>query len=174
MEQTPAPTLFFEVQQFRNHWFWLLLLLSPAVYFLSVLIYQLYSGQLYGEHPVSNFELGILFLAYSILAYYALNYVKLMTIINKNKIWYGWNLPNDQLNEINISDIKHCEVIQYSFVGFGYRLSFKYGVVYNVWGNKGLLIEKKNGKKVLLGTNNSKQLNEAIKQLTETTTIKEK
>lgn len=165
MEQTPAPTLFFEVQQFRNHWFWLLILLSPAIYFLSVLSYQLYSGQAYGDRPVSNLELGVLLLTYGILAYYALNYVKLTTVINKNKIWYGWNLPNDQLNCILINDIKSCEIIQYTFVGFGYRLSFKYGVVYNVWGKTGLLIHKKNGKKVLIGTNNAKQLKEAIQQL---------
>jgi hypothetical protein len=165
MQKETAPTLFFETQQFRNHFFWLILLLAPVIYFLSLLIYQIKTGELVGDHPSSNLEIGFLLFSYSLLAYYALNYVKLLTIINKDKIWYGWNLPTDQLNCIEVAEIKSCEIIHYSFVGFGYRLSFKYGVVYNVWGNKGLLIEKKNGKKVLIGTQNSKQLKETIEQL---------
>lgn len=56
------------------------------------------------------------------------------------------------------SEIEKFEIISYSFVGFGIRLSTKYGTVYNVRGNKGLQIHLKNGKKILIGTQKAQAL----------------
>ncbi|MEI6020846.1 MAG: hypothetical protein WCR21_06930 [Bacteroidota bacterium] len=165
MAHKTASTIFFEIQQFRNHWFWQLLLLAPFSYFCGVLAYQLYSGKFVGDHPASNFDLALLLLFYGSIAYFALFYVKLTTVISAEKISYGWNLPSAQLNEIKVEDIQSCELVTYHFVGYGYRFSLKYGRVYNVWGNKGLLIIMKNGKKIMLGTNSTKHLKSAINQI---------
>ena len=160
-----APTIFFEEQQLKKHWLWLVVLLAPFCFLAYTLLYQLYTGKLIGDHPSSNINISVLLLFYGVMVYFALFYVKLSTIISSDKICYGWNLPTNQLKEIRIADIKSCSLITYHFVGYGYRLSFKYGQVYNVWGNKGLFIVKKNGKKILLGTNSAKQLEEALKKI---------
>ncbi|MEJ7679685.1 MAG: hypothetical protein WKG06_17860 [Segetibacter sp.] len=86
------------------------------------------------------------------------------TIINADGISYGWNIPASELNSIKWSDIEACKMIEYKFVGFGYRIRREYGIVYNANGNKGLRINKKNGRKILLGTSKPEQAETAIKK----------
>jgi len=54
--------------------------------------------------------------------------------------------------------IQTAEVITYGFVGYGIRISFKYGMVYNVKGNKGLALHLKNGQKLVIGTQKPEEL----------------
>ncbi len=61
-------------------------------------------------------------------------------------------------------EVRSAEIIQYGFVGYGIRLSFEYGVVYNAKGNKGLQILKKSGDKVLIGTQHPDDLNSAVQK----------
>jgi len=62
-------------------------------------------------------------------------------------------------------EIAEAEIIKYSFVGYGWRLSFKYGKVYNVKGNKGLRLKLKNNKKLVIGTQQKKQLQKALDEV---------
>ncbi len=57
-------------------------------------------------------------------------------------------------------EIERIEPVTYGFVGYGLRLSLKYGTVYNVKGNKGLSIYLKNGRRYLIGT----QLQDSMRQ----------
>ncbi|MGB5272717.1 MAG: hypothetical protein WBN39_01570, partial [Flavobacteriaceae bacterium] len=59
-------------------------------------------------------------------------------------------------------DIDKAEIIKYRFVGFGIRLSFKYGTVYNIKGNLGMALHLKDGKKYLIGTQKPEELQKAI------------
>lgn len=61
-------------------------------------------------------------------------------------------------------EVASAEIIQYGFVGYGIRLSFRYGTVYNAQGNRGLQIVKKNGSKILLGTQRPAELKAAVDQ----------
>lgn len=68
---------------------------------------------------------------------------------------------------IKWEDIKSVKTVNYGFVGgWGIRFSTKYGTVYNTKGNKGMLVELKNGKKVCIGTQKKNELNEIIGSLT--------
>jgi len=60
--------------------------------------------------------------------------------------------------------IASAEIIQYGFVGYGIRLSFRYGTVYNAKGNQGLQIVKKNGSKILIGTQRPHELRAAVEK----------
>lgn len=60
--------------------------------------------------------------------------------------------------------IESAELIKYGFVGYGIRFSIRHGTVYNAKGNRGLQIVKKNGGKVLLGTQRPEELLAAVKQ----------
>ena len=64
-----------------------------------------------------------------------------------------------------MKDIEEAELIKYGFVGYGIRLSIKYGSVYNVKGDKGLRITLKNGKKYLIGTQTPDNLKGVVKKL---------
>jgi hypothetical protein len=62
-------------------------------------------------------------------------------------------------------DIKQVEPVSYGFVGYGLRLSLKYGIVYNARGNKGLAIYLKNGRKYLIGTQVQDRMIQTITEL---------
>src|SRR5689334_19348507 len=120
-------TLFKEVQHFRGNLLWTVLLFLPIVVFLTVLVWQLYTGKPVGDHPISNTGLIIITVCMLVPIIWAERTVKLTTIVDEEKISYGWNMPTGDLNELRFEDIKEWSVIKYTFVGYGYRLSIKYG-----------------------------------------------
>lgn len=65
---------------------------------------------------------------------------------------------------IPCEQIESAEIIRYGFVGYGIRFSIRHGTVYNAKGNRGLQIAKKNGSKILLGTQRPEELLAAVKQ----------
>jgi hypothetical protein len=160
-----AKILFQEVQHFRGNPLWTVLLSIPVILFLSVLGYQVITGETVGEHPMSNTSLVLLSLFVLVPSLWASRRVKLTTIIDEEKIRYGWNMPTDELNEIRLEDIKEWSVIRYGFVGYGYRTSRKYGTIHNLSGSKGLQIETRSGEKVLIGTHQADKLSSVIQQI---------
>lgn len=157
-----ANIVFIEEQKFRHNLLWTGVLLVPIMAIILVLGYQLISGKPAGNDPMSNLSLFILLIAYSIPVVFIIYYVRLTTIISDETILYGWNIPTQELNSIRLSEIYSCSVIEYKFVGWGYRLTRLYGTVYNVDGNKGLQIVKKSGAKVLIGTHHAEELQKKI------------
>src|SRR5690349_9993672 len=132
-----AKILFQEVQYFRQSPLWGLLLFLPPTAFTIILIYQLVTGEKVGDRPMSNVSLAVLSVVLFVIITWAYKTVKLTTIIDEEKIAYGWNMPTGELNEIKLSEIKEWSLIKYSFVGYGYHISVKYGSVHNLSGNKG-------------------------------------
>jgi len=152
---------FKEEQRFSGNALWVTVLFLPVL-MLVVLFYQLYSGKLVGDYPMSNTSITILSIIYFVPAILTFFFVKLTLVIDDEKIMYGWNVPNKELNEINFSEISSCGIIHYDFVGYGYRLSEQYGTVYNVSGSRGLQVIKKSGEKILIGTHRPDELKTAI------------
>jgi hypothetical protein len=159
-----AQILFSEVQHFRGNPLWTILLSLPVLIFVSVLSYQLFTGEPVGTNPMSNLSLTILSLLVLIPASWAWLRVKLTTIIDEEKIAYGWNMPTAELNEIRLQDIKEWSVISYSFVGYGFRLSRKYGSIHNLSGSKGLQIITRSGERILIGTHQAEKLKDVLQK----------
>ncbi len=67
---------------------------------------------------------------------------------------------------IKWSEIKKAEVVNYGFVGWGIRLSFKYGIVYNIKGNRGLAIELRDGKRFVICTQKEAEHTGIVKKCT--------
>jgi hypothetical protein len=157
--------LFKEVQYFRQNPVWTILLMIPIAVFGSILVYQLATGTGVGERPWTNTSLAILGIGILIPSLLAALRIKLTTIIDEDKIAFGWNMPTPELIEIKLSDIKEWSVIKHDFVGYGYRKSEKYGTVHNLIGNRGLFIVTKNGEKVLIGTHRLRDLKTLMESL---------
>ena len=160
-----AVILFKEVQYFRQNPLWVLLLMIPITVFGSILIYQLATGTGIGERPWTNTSLAVLSAGVLIPSLLALLRIKLTTIIDDEKIRFGWNMPTPELNEIRFSDIREWSVIKYDFVGYGYRVSEKYGTVHNLSGNRGIFIVTKSGEKVLIGTHRLRELRDVMEKI---------
>jgi hypothetical protein len=146
-----AQIQFKEVQKVTSIWMWALALFAPVL-FTIILIYQLVTDELVGNNPISNVALVFVIFGFGVAAVLFLTRIKLTTIIDTDKISYGFNFPSSNLNHINVSDIKECYLVRYNFVGFGYHISKKYGVVYNISGRNGIQIVKNSGEKILIGT----------------------
>jgi len=155
----------FEETQRLNHWLIWTVTLGILFFFVSVLVYQLMSGNQFGDKPAPNGLLICVIFILLIPSVLLLRYAILTVRFDDTTIYYGWNLPTNELNRVNFSEIASCEIITYRFVGYGYRLSLKYGVVYNTSGNKGLWIITKTGEKILLGTHKAAEMAEALNKL---------
>ncbi|MBL7932836.1 MAG: hypothetical protein JNL60_13085 [Bacteroidia bacterium] len=158
-------TLYTEEQKIRQNLLWLIFLITPTFFFWVILLYQLSTGKLVGDRPLSNVPLSIITVIYTTCSLWSLFSIKLTTIIDETKLAYGWNIPTAELNEIPLGAIKEMNIVKYRFVGYGYRISRQYGTVYNVGGNKGLQIVLKSGEKILIGTGQEEQLEEIIARL---------
>jgi len=150
---------FTEKQRFTQWWFWAILLAIGSIFIYGI-YKQVILGTTFGDKPMSNVGLLISTLAYLILTLFFLS-LKLVTKIDERGIRYYF-FPFIK-KEVKWTEIKKAEVLTYDFVGWGIRLSSKYGNVYNIKGNKGLAIELINGEKILIGTQKQEEIKGHIK-----------
>ncbi len=145
---------------------------SPLIYlliapFVLLIVYglfkQIYLGEPFGDKPASDTSLVLILILLIgvLLLFWAMQLqttiteksiqIRFVPFVNKTILW---------------KDVKSAEVLQYGFVGgWGIRLGTKYGTVYNISGNKGLAMELKSGKKILVGTQKEEELKKVIRQL---------
>ncbi|MRS59995.1 hypothetical protein [Larkinella terrae] len=139
-------------------WLWLLLIGVAGIWVWGI-IQQMIVGQPFGDKPVSNAGLVISSLIpFGLIAFLGL--ASLKTTVTSTKIAIRYTpFINVQIDR---NDVLKAEIITYNFVGYGIRYSNQYGTVYNAKGNSGLLIYKKTGSKLLIGTQKPKELRQVI------------
>jgi hypothetical protein len=142
--------IFQETQKFKQRWIYFSLFI-PVLILLVVIINQLAVGKKL-EDNIGIYTLLFTSLILSLLLVLLFYIIELKTLVDENGISIQFK-PLMQ-SHINWSEIKKLD----EFVGYGIRMSLKYYRVYNISGNKGLLIELKNGKKIVVGTQNEKEL----------------
>jgi hypothetical protein len=151
---------FQEVQRFTQWWFWLILLGIGGVAVYGI-YKQLILGEPFGDNPMSNPGLiAFSALIFGTIAFFL--FVNLKTEIDDKEIRIAF-IPFTK-KTISWKDVKKAEIVNYGFVGYGVRMSSKYGTVYNTKGNKGLAIELNNGRKFLVGSQKVDELNDIIKR----------
>ena len=153
--------LYKEEQHFRRNLLWLVFLLLPLVILILLFCQNQFHWHIF-RNPLPGVSILILAIFYIIPMVVVLYKIKLTTIVKNDRILYGWNIPGSDLNEILISDVKEFQILEYKFVGYGYRISNKYGTVYNVAGNKGLLVTTHQGNKLLIGTSRPEELKNIV------------
>ncbi len=160
---------FHEEQQFRQPWVWLLLLavtVCIAGVFAHGIYTQLYLGQTWGDRPMSNTALVIsatfsfLFSAGITLLFCKL---KLTTEVGPNGIYIRFFPLTSR--KISFDSITSCKARTYrpirEYGGWGIRFSRK-GRAYNVSGNRGVQLEFKQGRSLLIGSQKAEELAHAI------------
>jgi hypothetical protein len=165
-QENPQEIVYREEQRFTQWFIWVFLigLCSIPVYGI---IQQVILDKTIGSKPMSDTGLFI-FLLFSLGFCYFFRILKLQTTVTREHIWI--RLSPLAKKKILWKDVAKAEIVQYSpWIGYGLRLSPSYGTVYNIKGNKGLLLVLRNGKKVMVGTQRSRELEEvsrmAVKSL---------
>jgi hypothetical protein len=166
-----------EVQKVRNIWIWGLFALLSIIFFCSFfeqIILQRPSGDVISP----NWSLAIMGLFPFSILFFILS-IKLAIKINKIGISFRFSPFHLRYKELNWSEIDKIYMRKYNpiseFGGWGIRtLSFRKNIAYNISGNTGLQIELKNGKRILLGTQNGDELEQVIDKYNQNLFSKEK
>lgn len=150
---------FHEVQKFKQWWLWILIVGVALVPFIG-LYKQVIIGEEFGNSPMSNLGLAIFAIAMLLLVLF-FRMLTLKTDINKYEINFSF-YPFVK-KKVKWEDVINAKMINYGFVGYGIRLANK-RVIYNTGGRFGLLVELKNGKSFVLGTQKEKELEDFLQK----------
>ena len=137
-------------------YFIFILLVCIMGLFLYADIQQIVFGKPFGDKPAPNLVL-IVFTLFISSIIFLLFRAKLETRINKEGVFFKWVPFQTGYTMYKWSNIDKAEIISYSFVGYGFRLT-PYGTVHTVGGNKGLQLILKSGRKVVIGTQKSGEI----------------
>ena len=150
-------------QKFTPVWI-LILLIFVILFFIYRTYQQLFLNILLGDSPMTNSGL-IFFLVFLLILLCFFWILSLNICIDNSKLHIQFYPIHKKT--ISRKNIKSIEFIKYNGtkIGFGIRLSLKYGTIYRVKGNKGLFLSLKNDEKILIGVNNENQLKQFLKIL---------
>lgn len=159
--------VFNESQRFTQWW---LQLINIAV--LGLLVYAVYQwfvlSEAFGNVSSDDYIGQIVFVAL-ILGSILLIYVfRLTTTIDEIGIHYQFTPINFSKKTIRWNELEKCYVRTYNSIkeygGWGYRSSFGKKKAINIKGNKGIQLEFKDGKKLLLGTQKDQEAQQVIER----------
>lgn len=163
-----ANHVFKETQKFNQPWIWVILLsahLSVHIWGVRDLVNEYSKGNDWWTSE--TFIAGLIGLVLLNLLLVIFLLLKLETRIDRTGIHFRYPPIINSWRKIPLSEIQSVQVINYSpwtYGGWGIRYSWN-GWAYNVRGNKGIIIKKKNGKQLLIGTQRSQEAQEVINQL---------
>ena len=156
---------FKETQRLNQVWVWLILgLVNLAL--IWMLITQLVLGQPVGDNPAPDGFL-ILVVAVGIFMSGVVISMRLETEINEQGIHYRFfplirtfkSISFDELQEPSVR--KYRPIVEYG--GWGFRIGLRgTGKALNMSGNQGLQLVFKDGKRLLIGTQEPEALREAL------------
>ncbi len=151
--------LYKESQRFTQWWVWLFLLGISALPVYGI-IQQLVFKEPWGDNPMPDWGLILFALGTAAMVYF-IYAIHLKTWIHPDGVRVSFP-PFFRNKHFPFKDMVSAQVVTYGFVGYGLRISLKYGTVYNIKGNKGLAIVMKNGKKFMIGTQHPVQVAEIV------------
>lgn len=134
----------------------MVILIAPVL-FLLYSIYQWYFRNAAVGNVGPDDSVGQLIVLVCVLPILILFYLfRLQTEIDESGIQYQFLPFHSSAKKIAWSDIENCYVRTYKpileYGGWGFKTSLGHGKAFNVKGNKGIQIELKSGKKLLIGT----------------------
>ena len=163
-ETDGATLLFREVQQFRQPWIWMVLIVTSLTAFWAAV-----SPFLLDSHWQERWILHIILILFGLIFGLGLPWVfyltKLTTEIRSDGLFISFYPLLFSQIKIPFENIQSCVAIQYKplrdYGGWGVR-SVPKATVYNVSGDRAIQIELVNGSKILIGSGNAENLSRTI------------
>jgi len=151
---TNNSSIYREVQKFNQFWVWVLVLLPAAMAWYGA-IEQLVYSRPYGDNPTSNQGMLVIWFAFGLLLPLFIMSIRLIIDVRNDGIYVKFFPIHLSFKYYSFETIGSYSVITYrpilDYGGWGIRYSSK-GKAYNIRGNRGLLFEFKNGKHLMLGS----------------------
>ena len=166
--------LYTEEQRFKQWWLWLILVVAAIVSTVPI-IYGIYSLEVlekpWGNKP-ANAEVLMIILFFDIIVMggiiLMIYKMRLILEIRSDGIYFRYPPLSGKWKYIKMEDIERFEVIAYNPVfeygGWGIKGSSR-NKAFNVSGNTGLRLYLKNGKKVLIGTQQKRAIEYVMEKM---------
>lgn len=149
---------FKEEQRFNQAWVWVIAIVPVIMVIAEFSIIFTQKDKV----ETSDLITMAIVLLVLLLTLFWLKKMRLVTSININEICFHYKALMRKPKVIDWNDIISTEVVKYDplmeYGGWGIKYSFKRGWCYNVAGDYGLRIKLKNGKSILLGTQQPDEL----------------
>ncbi len=158
--------LYSEKQKFTQVWLIFILIIPVAIAIWGI-VQQVIMGVPFGNNPAPDLALVLIFVFMAALAMLFLS-MNLQTSIDKTGISYRFFPFHTKSKLIKWTEVDKVYVRKYKpiaeYGGWGIRFG-KNGKALNTSGNKGMQIEFRNGKKLLIGTQRPEELQKVLFQL---------
>lgn len=163
-EEPEGNYIFQEQQKLRQWYVWLILLfvLSLAIAFIINSIIN-YMNSTPGA--ASFIVLGALILLISLFFLISTAGSKLNVIATEDSLYFQWIPLNNRYNKVFWQNVQSIRMIDYKSMGYGMRISEKYGSIYNAFGGYAINIITRGGNQFLIGTAKPKELEEILIKL---------
>ena len=157
--------LYREQQRFKQFWLWTIILGAAAIFWAGF-VYQVLMGGQFGNRPVSDVQLAVLFALMGIGMPLFFYNIKLTTEIRPGLIEVRLWPFHVRAVVIHLHLVRDYEKVIYNpikdYGGWGIRWGFK-GKAYNMSGNEGVKLHFYNRESLLIGSQDATGLFEAIK-----------
>ncbi len=155
---------YFKEEQRMNQWWLWVMLFAFLLFPVYGLFQQVVLGKAFGNNPMSNTGLIIVFIFMAGLLWFFRS-IRLVTEVENDEIRVFFR-PFMIKKTIRFSDITRLEIVNYGFVGYGIRwVGGKYGTVYNTRGKYGLFIQYGKNRKFVVGTQKKDELEREISKI---------
>jgi uncharacterized membrane protein (DUF485 family) len=162
----PEETMrFHEVQRIRQAWVWILIAFIAALcwYFFIV---QIGSGEPVGTNPAPDWVVLIIWIIFGIIFPIWFLVMRLEYIVTDTEFAFRFFPLHLRWRILPYDEITTAEAVTYhpmrEFGGWGIRFGWRGGMAYNVEGDRGVRILKKNGEKILFGSQQPEELERAL------------
>jgi len=155
-----STVLFREVQRFDQWWLWLLVLIPTSTVWYGA-IQQLVFGKDFGENPASDTGVSVLLVLFGILLPLFMYSLKLITEVRQDGLYVRFYPFHFSYRRYPYESMNSYKVRVYSplkeYGGWGIRYGHK-GMAYNVSGDRGVQLELKDEKNLLIGSQYPEEL----------------
>ena len=158
---------FQEVQ--RQSWLiWLVMLIINLIFIFGS-IKQIGFNEQFGDKPMSDISLLIVTVIIFLFSFSLTVSCKLVTIINDKGVFFRYYPFHWRFKYIDWKTIDKLSVVRYNplleYGGWGFRKKRRGAFAYTIKGRMGLLIDQKNSKSILIGTQRSESLKDILTKL---------
>jgi len=164
--------IFHEEQQFREHWYWVIGTIAMAILeivLLAILILAFFFPELFGEsHPPDIWALMIISSCMILILLFIIlmHTTKLTTEVRSTGLYVRFFPFHISFKKIPLENLVRHEARTYrpimEYGGWGIRYGIQ-GKAYNVSGNQGVQLYFSGGTKLLIGSQRSRELADAIR-----------
>lgn len=162
VQKPTGKILFKEAQQFRQVWLWAIIIsgsLIPLV-LVSVLLPQ--DKNISWKEASLTIALIACISSINIIAFYL---TKLETVVTEDGIFYRWRPYRKRYSQLSWDQIGTITVKKYPYLKYGYHTNRDFGKVHTIDGNRGILFELADGKRVYIGTQKLPALQHTLEQI---------